>query len=238
MGEPRKARMAIQPALSAIFAFAPKLPPLRPIASDVARHALKAGLSFVAAAVFVALIRDPVEQNVIPWFIRHLSYEQALYIYTDPSGEADDKYDFLVPRHWLASGRMIQDPTVTAHDYDRKEPRNFRVRGNRSGNLLTFTYESSSDKMGIGAFVGQRLDDADDDVYVGNLTGWGHNGTGHCTLMSFWAVVGPAEDKQHFADILRKAVGESAPLKLSNSGVSVKCNESETSKVEQQPSVR
>src|ERR1700674_4226155 len=103
MGRSRQARAKLL-ALSPMFAFAPRaaqyvVGTLRPIASDAARHALKAGLSFVAAAIFVTLIRDPVEQNVIPWLIKLFSYEQALHIYTDPSSEADDKYDFLVPRH-------------------------------------------------------------------------------------------------------------------------------------------
>jgi hypothetical protein len=244
MGGTRKARPATPQTLGAVVSFTRALPQyvrgtLRPMLPDLGRHALKAALSFVAAAIVVALIRDPVEQHVIPWLIKRLSYEQALYIYTDPSNEADDQYDFLVPRYGLASGRMIQDPAVTARDHDRQEPRNFKVRGVRSGNLLTFTYESSSDKVGIGAFVGQRLDDGNDDVYVGNLTGLGHDGSGKCTLVSYWAVVGPAEDKQHFGEILRKAVGESAPVKLSSSDASVKCNESKTSSAaSQQPSVR
>lgn len=229
MGNSRKARAAKQLALPPRFVTAKRYwkrirDAVRPLAPDLMRQALKAALGFVVAAIVVGFIRDPFEQNVVPWLIRMTSLEQALYIYTDPSGSPDDQYDFLVPRHVLASGRMIQDLGVAERDNRKGDPRNFKVKGSRSGDLLMFTFISSSDKPGMGAFVGKRVDNDNDDIFIGNLTGWGHGKDGHCTIVSYWAVIGPAEDKQRFGDLLKKSVGASAPAKTA-SDASMKCSE-------------
>ncbi|OPY98923.1 hypothetical protein A5906_30670 [Bradyrhizobium sacchari] len=230
MGNSRKARAGKQLVLPPRFLLAKRYwkrvrDTVRPLAPDLVRQGLKAALGFVVAAVVVGFIRDPFEQNVIPWFIRKLSLEQALYIYTDPSGSADDQYDFLVPRLVLASGRMIQDRAVAERDNRKNNPRNFKVKGSRSGDLLMFTYISSTDKLGMGAFVGRRLDTDNDDIFIGNLTGWGHGKDGHCTIVSYWAVIGPAKEKQRFDDLLKNSVGGAAPAKATTSDASLKCSE-------------
>ncbi|MDA9459549.1 hypothetical protein XI00_35815 [Bradyrhizobium sp. CCBAU 21359] len=230
MGNSRKTRAGKELVLPPRFLLAKRYwkrarDAVRPLAPDLARQGLKAALGFVVAAVVVGFIRDPFEQNVIPWLIRLMSLEQALYIYTDPSDGPADQYEFLVSRHVLASGRMIQDRDVAERTNRKGNPRNFKVKGSRSGDLLMFTYISSTDKLGMGAFVGQRLETDNDDIFIGNLTGWGHDKDGHCTIVSYWAVIGPAEEKQRFGDLLKNSVGGASPAKATTSDASLKCSE-------------
>jgi len=93
------------------------------------------------------------------------------------------------------------------------------VHGERSGNMLGFTYVSSSEKVGLGTFVGKRLD-SDEDIYVGTLTGLGHTKEGECKIITYWAVLGPQRKSDAFA---AKLNGRGAPGPAANSN-SVSCN--------------
>jgi hypothetical protein len=181
---------------------------------------LKAGVGFIAATVFVAFLHEPVEERFIPWLLQIFDQGQLLYIYTDPRSDPDDKYNFFVPRIFIpASGRMIQDPSAEVRD----NPRNFIIKGSQKGDLYNFTYESSTEIPGGGAFVGTRS--RKDTVFVGSLIGLGHDKkTGQCRLTSYWAVVGSKKEKDQFANLLNEFISGAPQMQASQPAI-LKCKE-------------
>ena len=195
-------------------------------------QALKAAAGLLAAVLFVAFLRAPLEYDLLPYLIKQFGHPQALYLYNAAGTHPDDQYDLLIPPSVLASGRMVQMQVVADRekadqevrkqegaDPQKAKPRNFIVHGARSGNMLGFTYISSSDKVGLGTFVGKRLDQ-DEDIYLGTLTGLGHSKDGDCRIITYWAVLGPKERSDGFAAKLNGR-GAPGPADASNS---VSCN--------------
>jgi hypothetical protein len=209
--------------------------------SGLVREAAKAASSFVLATLVVVVVRDPVEQRLVPGVIRLLSLQQALFIYADPSAEPDDRYDFYVPRELLGSGRMIQDQIAAKADRGEDAPRDFKIKGQRAGELYAFTYETSSEKPGNGAFAGVRLaGPRNDDFIVGVLTGLAHerDNDQRCKVQTFLAIIGPAQEKDRFSEVLNGAIArksisdklgrETLKTALSNQAVEIDCKESKT----------
>jgi hypothetical protein len=179
---------------------------------------LKGTLGLLLYTIAIVFLRSPVEHRLVPYLIRQFGHEQSLYIYAKAGAEPVDKYDLLIPRSIIASGRMIQVQEV-AESEGRKTPRNFFVTGERSGNLLSFNYKSSTDAVGLGAFVGTRLDQ-DEDIYLGTLTGLGKK-DGVCTIMTYWAVLGPKEKSGTFAS---KLEGRGDPPAVQSANKPVDCS--------------
>jgi hypothetical protein len=158
------------------------------LAAHVGWQVVKGALGLVGAALIGVFLRAPVEYDLLPPLIRWFGHTQALYLYGQAGTEPDDQYDLLIPGSYVASGRMIQMKEVA--EREKNAPRNFIVQGERSGNLLAFVCLSSSTKVGLGSFAGQRLD-RDEDIYLGTLTGLGHSTEGECKVITYRAVLGP-----------------------------------------------
>jgi hypothetical protein len=192
--------------------------------------AFKSGAAFAVGALFVAFIAQPYEQRFIPGLIELLGFHQVLYIY-DPNRslvEPDDKYKFLVPS-WggTSSGRMVQIATDDPLLKDRSDsPRVFSVKGNRENGLLMFIFRSTSDKGGGGTFIGEGS--AYRDLYVGELTGMGHDNNGQCRLIRYWAIVGRPGDEARFPTVLKDYIAHSSDKQAAAPAVQVPCGERKT----------